>query len=232
MRAKARECGEGLSPRSNRRRRGRRAGLVRRFLALDTVKRLIDPISLRRAADRKALQSRVRSRPTSIQGSDHMDRIKIVGGQRLQGSIPISGAKNAALPLHDRLAAHGRPADAQERAEPRRREPAGAHPAQPRRRSRRRRQAVRQGRASRRDVPSHGARHLRYDGAIRARLAHARELLGAGAAACAHGRRQGVAARRMRHRHAAGRPASRGPQGARCRNRDRRRLRHRARAQR
>jgi len=28
-----------------------------------------------------------------------MDRIKIVGGRRLQGSIPISGAKNAALPL-------------------------------------------------------------------------------------------------------------------------------------
>jgi UDP-N-acetylglucosamine 1-carboxyvinyltransferase len=28
-----------------------------------------------------------------------MDRIKITGGQRLKGSIPISGAKNAALPL-------------------------------------------------------------------------------------------------------------------------------------
>jgi len=28
-----------------------------------------------------------------------MDRIRIVGGQRLQGSIPISGAKNATLPL-------------------------------------------------------------------------------------------------------------------------------------
>ncbi len=28
-----------------------------------------------------------------------MDRIKIIGGQRLEGSIPISGAKNAALPL-------------------------------------------------------------------------------------------------------------------------------------
>lgn len=28
-----------------------------------------------------------------------MDRIKIVGGERLTGSIPISGAKNAALPL-------------------------------------------------------------------------------------------------------------------------------------
>jgi UDP-N-acetylglucosamine 1-carboxyvinyltransferase len=28
-----------------------------------------------------------------------MDRIKIIGGQRLQGALPISGAKNAALPL-------------------------------------------------------------------------------------------------------------------------------------
>jgi len=28
-----------------------------------------------------------------------MDRIRIVGGQRLSGTIPISGAKNAALPL-------------------------------------------------------------------------------------------------------------------------------------
>ena len=28
-----------------------------------------------------------------------MDRIRIVGGRRLNGTIPISGAKNAALPL-------------------------------------------------------------------------------------------------------------------------------------
>ena len=28
-----------------------------------------------------------------------MDRIRIVGGERLSGTIPISGAKNAALPL-------------------------------------------------------------------------------------------------------------------------------------
>ena len=28
-----------------------------------------------------------------------MDRIRIVGGERLVGTIPISGAKNAALPL-------------------------------------------------------------------------------------------------------------------------------------
>ena len=28
-----------------------------------------------------------------------MERIRIVGGRRLTGTIPISGAKNAALPL-------------------------------------------------------------------------------------------------------------------------------------
>ena len=28
-----------------------------------------------------------------------MDKIRITGGQRLNGAIPISGAKNAALPL-------------------------------------------------------------------------------------------------------------------------------------
>ncbi len=28
-----------------------------------------------------------------------MDKIRIVGGQQLNGTIPISGAKNAALPL-------------------------------------------------------------------------------------------------------------------------------------
>ena len=28
-----------------------------------------------------------------------MDRIKIIGGNKLTGTIPISGAKNAALPL-------------------------------------------------------------------------------------------------------------------------------------
>jgi UDP-N-acetylglucosamine 1-carboxyvinyltransferase len=38
---------------------------------------------------------------TSFHGgtADHMDRISIVGGTRLNGRIPISGAKNAALPL-------------------------------------------------------------------------------------------------------------------------------------
>jgi UDP-N-acetylglucosamine 1-carboxyvinyltransferase len=34
-----------------------------------------------------------------LQGNFRMDRIKIVGGEKLSGTIPISGAKNAALPL-------------------------------------------------------------------------------------------------------------------------------------
>ncbi len=37
-----------------------------------------------------------------------MDRIRIVGGQRLNGAIPISGAKNATLPLDDRQPADRR----------------------------------------------------------------------------------------------------------------------------
>src|SRR6185369_8964821 len=32
-------------------------------------------------------------------GGTGMDRIRIVGGRRLSGTIPISGAKNATLPL-------------------------------------------------------------------------------------------------------------------------------------
>lgn len=45
-----------------------------------------------------------------------MDRIRIVGGTRLEGTIPISGAKNAALPLmiaslltNETLTLHGMP---------------------------------------------------------------------------------------------------------------------------
>ena len=40
-----------------------------------------------------------------------MDRIRIVGGERLKGTIPISGAKNAALALDDREPSHPRDAD-------------------------------------------------------------------------------------------------------------------------
>src|SRR5262249_56044015 len=49
----------------------------------------------RRAGFRSAHTSRAR-RP---QGANLMDRIRIIGGRRLNGTIPISGAKNASLPL-------------------------------------------------------------------------------------------------------------------------------------
>ena len=39
------------------------------------------------------------SNGAGARGSNVMDRIRIVGGKRLTGTIPISGAKNAALPL-------------------------------------------------------------------------------------------------------------------------------------
>src|SRR5262247_3192620 len=40
-----------------------------------------------------------RRRYKRIERGDGMDRIRIVGGNKLNGTIPISGAKNAALPL-------------------------------------------------------------------------------------------------------------------------------------
>ena len=40
-----------------------------------------------------------RRAPGQIRKAGPMDRIRIVGGQALKGTIPISGAKNAALPL-------------------------------------------------------------------------------------------------------------------------------------
>ena len=40
-----------------------------------------------------------------------MDRFRIVGGQRLTGTIPISGAKNAALAFDDRKPSHPRDVD-------------------------------------------------------------------------------------------------------------------------
>ena len=37
--------------------------------------------------------------PLPVFGNIDMDRIRLVGGNELRGEIPISGAKNAALPL-------------------------------------------------------------------------------------------------------------------------------------
>ena len=56
-----------------------------------------------------------------------MDRIRIVGGQRLTGTIPISGAKNAALPLMIASLLDPRDADVAQRAAACRRQSAGPH---------------------------------------------------------------------------------------------------------
>ena len=107
-----------------------------------------------------------------------MDRIRIVGGNRLNGTIPISGAKNAALPLMIASLLTRRAADARKRAaisptsnllirilgnhgvdyavDGKRN---GGSPLRP-------------------DRPSRGWRYRRHDRALRARLADARELLG------------------------------------------------------
>ncbi len=161
------------------------------------------------------------------QGDTGMDRIRIVGGEKLRGTIPISGAKKRRPAADDRQPAHPRPADAEERPQPCRRQPPRPHPAQPRRRPCRRRQTSRSRPAHRRDVPPFRARHRRYGSPLRDGLAHARQLLGARPVARPLRPGQGLAARRLRHRHAPRRPASDGPQGARRRDRDRGRLRYR-----
>ena len=156
-----------------------------------------------------------------------MDRIKIIGGKRLEGTIPISGAKNAALPLMIASTADLGPADAQERAEPRRRQHPRAYPAQPRRRPFDRGQARRAQPAYGRDVSFHRPRHRRHHRALRDGLAHARELLGARSARRALRRGPRLDARRLRHRHAARRSALARHEGDGRGDRHRRRLRRR-----
>ena len=129
----------------------------------------------RRARGNRATRSHEGS---STHGPHHRHR-----RQAAQGQIPISGAKNAALPLMIASLLTARPADPQERAEPRRRQPAGAHPAQPWPRPHHRRQARRSVPAHGRDLPSVRPRHRRHHRALRAGQPHARELLGAGPAA-------------------------------------------------
>ena len=156
-----------------------------------------------------------------------MDRIRIVGGQRLNGTIPISGAKNAALPLmiaslltRETLTLNNVPrlADVQS---------ACPHSRQSRRRRDHRRQEVGPAHQRRPDLQAHRARDRRHHRALRDGGAHARELLGARAARRALRQGQGLAARRLRHRHAPRRSASDHARGARRRDRARRRLRDR-----
>ena len=139
------------------------------------------------------------SAASRCRGCRHMDRIRIRGGKPLSGEIPIGGAKNAALPLmaaglltDQRLVLSNVPrlADIETMGlllaqhgiavEPldRRRPPAVAR-----------------------------RRHRQHRGALRHRAQDARVGPGARPAAGAGGGGAGVAARRLRHRHAAGRSA-------------------------
>ena len=160
-----------------------------------------------------------------------MDRIRIVGGPPLNGRIPISGAKNAALPLMiaslltdqtlildnvPRLADvvllqrilgnHGVDVMIE-------------------------RQAPGRGRVQGPDAAPLGRAHRRHHGALRARLQDAGELLGDRAAGRPHGRGARLDAGRLRHRHPPGRPPDHGAGAARRADRDRRRLRDCARAE-
>ena len=165
------------------------------------------------------------SAASPCRGSEERHRwtdIRIRGGRPLNGEIPISGAKNAALPLmaaglltdetltllnvphladivtmSHLLTQHGVEVSA-------RRRPRTAMPAARRSTCRRRRS--------------------RDHGALRPGAQDARLGAGAGAAGGALRPGEGVAARRLRHRHAAGRPAPQGPGGAGRRDRARRRL--------
>ena len=103
-----------------------------------------------------------------------MDRIRIVGGRPLNGTIPISGAKNATLPLmiaslltEETLVLDNVPRLADVGA-------AEAHPRQPRRRRHGRGKRAGRDRHRRRDAAISAARHRRHDRALRSRLASMR----------------------------------------------------------
>ena len=156
-----------------------------------------------------------------------MDRIRIVGGNELNGRIPISGAKNAALPLmiaslltDDTLTLENVPhlADVEQLIRI-----LGNHGV---------------------DYSVNGRREKQNEGYSRTINFSARNIVDTtapyelvskmrasfwviGPAAGPHGRGEGVAARRLRHRHAAGRPVHRRAAGARRRHRRRQRLCHR-----
>ena len=153
-----------------------------------------------------------------------MDRIQIRGGAQLNGVIPISGAKNAALPLMIASLLTDQNSHAGEPAAPRRREPACADPRQPRRRLFDRRQTRPRRGGHRTDGALAGAHGGRYDRPLRARVAYAGELLGDRAAHRPHGRGAGVTARRLRDRHPSGRSAADGADETRRVDRDRRGL--------
>ena len=158
-----------------------------------------------------------------------MDRIRIRGGHKLNGTIPISGAKNATLPLmiaslltDEKLILDNVPRLADVALLQR---ILGNHGV---------------------DIMTGGKRpgETQYDGqtlhicaaniidttAPYELVSRMRASFWVLAPLVARmGEAQGVDARRLRDRHAAGRPSDHGARAARRRDRDRRRLRHRAR---
>ncbi len=137
-----------------------------------------------------------------------MDRILIRGGRALSGSIPIGGAKNAALPIlaaglltAEPLVLRNVPALADIDSMRRLLATLGAEITEA---------AGEAGCAADRDAG--GRQHARR---LRSGAQDARLGAGARAAARARWRGQGVAAGRLRDRAAPGRPASQGPRGAR-----------------
>ena len=134
-----------------------------------------------------------------------MDKLQITGGRPLEGEVRISGAKNATLPILAGSAAGRRPGVHRQRAAPAGRHhddrAAGAHG----RHGHGRRAHAHRGRCH------HACKRVLR--ALRAGQDHARLDPGAGAAggALRPGRR--VAARRLRHRRAAGEHPRRRPAG-------------------
>ena len=161
------------------------------------------------AAARLEPAARLSRAPAGASGrGDFMDRIRIVGGAPLNGAIPISGAKNAALPLmiaslltDETLELDNVPRLADVAA-------AAAHPRQSRRRPHRSPasapgQTAETGQTIRLTAAHdhrHHARPTSSSRRMRASFWVIAPLL------ARMGEAQGLAARRLRHRHAPGRP--------------------------
>ena len=130
-----------------------------------------------------------------------MDRIRIVGGQELRGTIPISGAKNAALPLmiaslltRETLTLNNVPNLADVRMLVRILSHHGVDYSQNGRRAGDNPRAPRPIHLCARDIVDISAPYELVS-------ADARLVLGDRAPACPDGRSAGVAARRLRDRH-------------------------------
>ena len=141
--ARARRAGHSWPQRQARLAAALRSNLQKR--KQQARERVTAEEQIRRAGRRSARKGRPPIRASlrcecasahTIDRGPSMDRISIVGGKPLNGTIPISGRQERRPAADDREPAHRRPAHPQERAEPRRRQHAGAHPAQPRRRPR------------------------------------------------------------------------------------------------